>query len=464
MRLVTTKCFLASLLVAALLEACGSESKEQTETGSGGGDPATGGGSNAAASGAGGSGATSSTGGIGTTGGAASGTGGGAAGNSSAGGTATGGTGTGGNSVGLGGGNAGGSAAPSGGSETGGQNAGRGGDSLGGASAAGGGSSQGGAGGSAPTGGGETGGGAETGGSTAGGGAETGGSTAGGGAETGGSGTGGALAGCTPGKLDATATCNTPEARTGVPGAAVDCVGELDGPWGSIYATIAGQQYFLQINEWGSKSPQTMAHGGDYFFRMTVQQATTGTNGTGAPTGYPSMFIGSNSGHTTADSNLPKAISDIQSVRTTWIWNDNGTLGDTETNIFNAAYDVWFNQDASQSTSSGPTGGYLMVWLYDPPNAEPIGGAPAFTGVTIDGVEGTWDIWIGLNGTRPCISYVRTETTLELSFDLKHFIDDATTRQGGIDPSWALTNVFTGFEIWQGAQDVETTAFCAIVE
>ncbi|MBN1612516.1 MAG: hypothetical protein JW940_38150 [Polyangiaceae bacterium] len=458
MRRVTMKCFLASLVVAALVEACGSESKEQTETGSGGGDQATGGSPNAAASGAGGSGGTSSTGGIGTTGGASS-TGGRAVGGSETSGAATGGSGTGGNSVGVGGGNAGRSAAPSGGSDTGGQNTGIGGDSLGGASATGGGSSQGGAGGSAPIGGAGTGGGAETGGSTSGGGAETGGSTSGGGAET-----GGALAGCTPGKLDETATCNTPEARTGVPGAAVDCVGELDGPWGSVYATIAGQQYFLQVNEWGSKSPQTMAHGGDYFFRMTVQQASTGTHGTGAPTGYPSMFIGSNSGHTTANSNLPKAISEIKSVRTTWIWNDNGTLGDTETNIFNAAYDVWFNQNVSESTSSGPTGGYLMVWPYDPPNAEPIGGAPASTAVSIDGVDGTWDIWIGLNGTRPCISYVRTETTLELSFDLKHFIDDATTRQGGIDPSWALTNVFTGFEIWQGAQGVETTAFCAVVE
>jgi hypothetical protein len=455
MRLVTTRCLFASLLAAAMLAACSSESNDRTDT------QAVGGSSNGAAPGAGGSssGGTSPTGGNEATSGGAAGTGGGAAGGSDTGGGTTGGSGTGGNSVGTGGGSAGSSAAPSGGSATGGHGPESGGSSPGGGAPAGGasatgGGSAGGDGGSMPVGG------ATTGGN----GGETGGGAAGGGGQSGGAGTGGALAGCTPGKLDTTATCNTPEARTGVPGAAVDCVGELDGPWGSVYATIAGQQYFLQVNEWGSKSPQTMTHGGDYFFRMTVQQATTGTQGTGAPTGYPSMFIGSNSGHTTADSNLPKAISEIQSARTTWIWNDNGTLGDTETNIFNAAYDVWFNQDASQSTSSGPTGGYLMVWLYDPPNAEPIGGEPAFTDVALDGVDGTWDIWIGLNGTRPCISYVRTETTLELTFDLKHFIDDATTRQGGIDPSWALTNIFTGFEIWQGAQDVETTAFCAIVE
>jgi hypothetical protein len=54
--------------------------------------------------------------------------------------------------------------------------------------------------------------------------------------------------------------------------------------------------------------------------------------------------------------------------------------------------------------------------------------------------------------------------TYEMSFDLKYFIDDATTRSGGIDAGWALTNVFTGFEIWAGSQGVETTAFCAFVE
>ena len=453
---LTTTYLSASLLAVAALGACGSEGKARGEAEPGAGGQATGSSSNGAAPGVGGSssGAISSTGGHEATSGGASGTGGSAVGGSGTGGSSMGGSATGGNAVAAGGSDAGSSAAPGGGANAGGHATDSGGSSPGGGAAGEGASGVGGGdGGSGPVGG------ASTGGSDG----EAGGSAVGGG-PTGSGGVGGSLAGCTPGRLDETATCNTPEARTGVPGAEIECVGELDGRWGSVYATIAGQQYFLQVNEWGSTSTQTMAHGGDYFFRMTVQQATTGTDGTGAPTGYPSIFIGSNSGHTTAGSNLPKAISDIQSARTTWIWNDNGTLGDTQTNIFNAAYDVWFNENTSQSTSSGPTGGYLMVWLYDPPNAEPIGGEPAFTDVAIDGVDGAWDIWIGLNGTRPCISYVGTETTLELSFDLKQFIDDATTRQGGIDPAWALTNIFTGFEIWQGAEGVETTAFCATVE
>jgi hypothetical protein len=53
---------------------------------------------------------------------------------------------------------------------------------------------------------------------------------------------------------------------------------------------------------------------------------------------------------------------------------------------------------------------------------------------------------------------------LTLSFDLNAFIKDAVAnRPNTILSSWHLTNVFIGFEIWRGALNVETTAFCAIV-
>jgi hypothetical protein len=165
----------------------------------------------------------------------------------------------------------------------------------------------------------------------------------------------------------------------------------------------------------------------------------------------------------TANSNMPKQVSALTTVPTTWIWNDNGTL--TDGSIYNATYDVWFSTNpAGEPTQSGPSGGYLMVWLHDPDMAEPIGGDPMVKGVTIDGVSGTWDVWIGLNGSRPCISYVRTETALALSFDLNQFIQDAVTnRTGTIQSGWYLTNIFTGFEIWSGGQNLESTAFCAVV-
>jgi hypothetical protein len=280
------------------------------------------------------------------------------------------------------------------------------------------------------------------GGAGASGGAAGGGAAAGSGAGSGGS-TGIAGNGCTPGRMTTSGT--------------------LMGRFDSTKPMVDGKEYFLQVNEWGASEPQVVAYGGDFFFKMTTQMASRPTNG--GPTGFPSMFIGANSRNSTMGSNLPKAVSALTTVPTTWIWNDNGTLADTTANVYNVAYDVWFSTNAAgEPTASGPTGGYLMVWLYDPPAAEPIGGEPMFEDVAIPGVTGTWDIWVGPNGSRPCISYVRTETSMGLSFDLNDFIEDAVTnRPNTIQSTWHLTNIFTGFEIWSGGVGLESTAFCAVV-
>ena len=308
-------------------------------------------------------------------------------------------------------------------------------------------------------------GGAATGGSSGAGGAATGGSSGTGGAATGGSsgsggtlatggnsGTGGAAAGGTAGSSQSAAGC-TPASLT--------MTGALNGQYGLML--FDNNSYFMQVNEWNSKGTQVMSYGGDYLFKMTTQMASTATNG--SPTGFPSVFIGANSRHTTSNSNLPKAVSALTTVPTSWTWNDNGTLADDTANSYNATYDVWFStSSAGEPNSSGPTGGYLMVWYHKPADAQPIGGSAMKKGITIAGVPGTWDVWIGPNGTRPCISYVSTQTTLSMSYDLNLFIQDAVKNQPNtIQSSWYLTNIFTGFEIWRGAINVESTSFCAQV-
>jgi hypothetical protein len=199
---------------------------------------------------------------------------------------------------------------------------------------------------------------------------------------------------------------------------------------------------------------------------MTTQEASVMTNG--GPTGFPSMFIGANSRNVTANSNLPKLVSSLTSVPTTWNWNDNGTLADATTNSYNATYDVWFSKNAQgEPNASGPSGGFLMVWLHKPKDAQPIGKV-LYPAATIPGVGGTWDVWIGMNGKVPCTSYVRTEDTLALSYDLNDFIKDAVSARTNngtpvLDSGWYLTNIFTGFEIWRGGVNLETTSFCAVV-
>jgi Glycosyl hydrolase family 12 len=326
----------------------------------------------------------------------------------------------------------------SGGSGSGGAGSGTGGSGSGGSVASGGNS---GSGGDKATGGST--GGAATGGSTgSGGAASTGGSTG-----TGGSATGGAGGGSQPGG--------------GCTPAALTMTGALNGRYGSML--FDNNSYFMQVNEWNSSGSQVMSYGGDYLFKMTTQMGSTATNG--GPTGFPSVFIGANSKHTTSNSNLPKAVSALTTVPTSWTWNDNGTLADDTTNSYNATYDVWFSTiPAGEPMASGPSGGYLMVWYHKPADAQPIGGSPMKKAITIAGVPGTWDVWIGPNGTRPCISYVATQTTLSMSYDLNLFIQDAVKNQPNtIQSSWYLTNIFTGFEIWRGAVNVESTSFCALV-
>lgn len=298
-----------------------------------------------------------------------------------------------------------------------------------------------GAGGSSAQGGATGAGGSASGGNTGSGGSvASGGATGAGGSGTGGAG-GGTTAGCTP--------------------AALTTSGTLNGRYGTMF--FDDSYYFMQVNEWNSSGTQVLSYGPDYLFKMTTQMASTATNG--SPTGFPSVFIGANSKHTTMNSNLPKAVSALTTVPVSWTWDDAGTLADPTNNSYNATYDVWFStSSAGEPMASGPSGGYLMVWYHKPADAQPIGGSPMKKAITVAGVPGTWDVWIGPNGTRPCISYVSTQDLKSFSFDLNKFIQDAVANQPNtIQSTWYLTNIFTGFEIWRGAVNVQSTSFCAVV-
>jgi len=50
----------------------------------------------------------------------------------------------------------------------------------------------------------------------------------------------------------------------------------------------------------------------------------------------------------------------------------------------------------------------------------------------------------------------------EYSFNLKDFIQHAVT-SGQLQASWYLTNVFAGFEIWNGGVGLKSDNFCAVV-
>jgi cellulose 1,4-beta-cellobiosidase len=235
--------------------------------------------------------------------------------------------------------------------------------------------------------------------------------------------------------------------------------GTLTDRYASAMVMRDGRNYVVQNNVWGNTSMQSVKYDGTTFeiTQQTGMNVASGPNA-GAPVSYPSAFIGSNNNRATTGSNLPKQVSALTTVKTGWTNNAGAGISGT----YNAAYDVWFSTGAGGDPAA-PSGGYLMVWYYKPSDAQPIG-MRMQAGVSISGAAGSWDVWLGQNGGKPCISYVRTQSTTSLEYDLNAFIKDATARPGAIQSSWYLSNVFAGFEIWNGGVGLKTSSFYAIVE
>ncbi len=222
--------------------------------------------------------------------------------------------------------------------------------------------------------------------------------------------------------------------------------GTLTDDYDYSYVTRNGQEYVVQNNVWGGSGSQTVEYYGNTF---QVTQVAGGGDTSGSPPSFPSAFIGSNNGRTTNASNLPIMVSSIGSIPTSWTWVSNGASGE-----WNAAHDVWF------SSSSGGENDHamLMVWLSDPPNAQP---AVSLVGsAVIEGV--TYAVWYGMNGSISVVSYVRNQTATSVSFDLNNFIQDAVGL-GHVSGGAYLTSIFAGFEIWTGGQGLETVDFVANV-
>jgi hypothetical protein len=215
--------------------------------------------------------------------------------------------------------------------------------------------------------------------------------------------------------------------------------------------TKDSRQYVVQNNVWnGNASLQSLSVNG-VSFNVETQSNSSGTNG--APTSYPSVFIGSNFGHVTSGSNLPKQVSAIKSVQTGWKWT-------SASGTYNATYDVWFSTNAG-GDSGTPSGAYLMVWYDRSSSVVPLGSQAGTE--RISGKD--WQVWKGIQNGVPVISYIPTSGNIpEWSYDLNLFIKNSTEIYGVVKSTWYLTNVFAGFEIWNGGVGLKTENFCAIVE
>jgi hypothetical protein len=201
--------------------------------------------------------------------------------------------------------------------------------------------------------------------------------------------------------------------------------------------------YYFMANGWGPKFvSQTVSYNGTAF-TVDAMEGAQGDNY--EPATYPTVFCGvysdSRSDMQAGACGLPKAIDQISSLRTGWRWNANGNNGQ-----YNAAYDIWL----SNTNDIGGHSAFLMVWLRDPIGPRPAGARQAF-GVSVPNAPGTWDVWVGTVGGKPCISYARIEgrDSPEAEFDAMDFLRDARARNITL-PGSTILSVAVGFEIWSG--------------
>jgi hypothetical protein len=236
----------------------------------------------------------------------------------------------------------------------------------------------------------------------------------------------------------------------------------------NIAVTDSDKTYVIHTNWWGLYLPngpgldgQRVSYDGLAFTVENPNDAAMSPTSS-APMGYPSIYIGSYSGHASKGSNLPIKVSDIKSVPTSFQTNatEDG-LADK-----NAAYDVWFTATGEPLPSTqydpGEGGYFLMVWLFKPTNRQPRG-YNAHPAQEVEGMDGTWDVWIDDSWSPPCISYVSTEPLDGLNFDLNHFIQDSVENEYGITEDMYLSIIFAGFEIWGGGDCLSLNHFCAQV-
>jgi hypothetical protein len=252
-----------------------------------------------------------------------------------------------------------------------------------------------------------------------------------------------------------TATDTGPTSDAGTPTAPVcnsNDSGTLTGQYVNDKLTNGG--YRVQSN-WNNTANTTYPSETFTCTSMSISGnvQSSGCSTSGAPCGYPSVYVGTNTYGNVATSGplaAPKLISSIVSIPTSW--SISGT-----TTAYDASYDLFFGTSSSFDTS-GPTGGEMMIWFAHSSNVTPIG---TFT-TTFTDAGVTWNVYVGSGSGKQVVSFVATSSVSSLTFNLLDFITKATT-VSTITTSEYLESIFTGFEVWQGGNGLSGSNFAVTV-
>ncbi|MGW0503750.1 GH12 family glycosyl hydrolase domain-containing protein [Micromonospora sp. NPDC003241] len=211
-------------------------------------------------------------------------------------------------------------------------------------------------------------------------------------------------------------------------------------------STVIQNRYVVQNNRWGTTAEQciNVTSSG---FEIRTQNGSSPTNG--APTAYPSVFVGCHYTNCSPGTNLPIQVSQISSASSSI--NYRYVSGAT----YNASYDIWLDPSPKRD---GVNQMEIMIWLNRQGSIQPIGSPVG--NANIDGRN--WEVWRGSNGSNNVISYLSPSAISSANLNLLAFIND-TRNRGAITNSWYLTSIQAGFEPWQGGAGLAVTNFSASV-
>jgi hypothetical protein len=231
--------------------------------------------------------------------------------------------------------------------------------------------------------------------------------------------------------------------------------------------SVGGETYIIQNNNWGNPAGSDCTV--NFLNNSLTVGACTGSNSP-APAAFPSIYQGNNGNtangvySTSSTDSMPIQVSNIASATSTFRYSGatNGTL--------NACYDIWFANSPPTMQYKDGINGFVMIWLRDPGGQQPIGSNQG--SVMIGGQS--WNKWVGPRGAGPAgnnnspvVSFVNpseNDDSRAQSFVNKNLLEFINAAAGdGISSSLYLTDVFAGFEIWNGGQGAKVDEFSLVV-
>jgi Glycosyl hydrolase family 12/Cellulose binding domain len=210
----------------------------------------------------------------------------------------------------------------------------------------------------------------------------------------------------------------------------------------------ASSTYFAMNNEFNDSTNQCFTGAGAGFV-VNVSNHNIATNG--APASYVAVVRGCHFGTCTSNSNMPKQVSAITTMPSSF------SVSPPSSSNYDAAYDIWFNQQQPSAGTGRNNGLEMMIWL-NSSGVQPIGSQVA-SRVSIGGA--TWDVWASSSASPPVVSYRANPAvnSTPANFNVKPFVDDAIDVRHLLQAGWWLSSIQAGFEIWSGGTNARVNSF-----